>query len=128
MTLDHVATLAASGESETLECKTTSGGRREAAGTVCAMLNQRGGHVLFGVTPAGDVVGQQVGAAGCRFRLPVAAQRQAGVGGPGRGRMFVWAADPDVRGRAGVMQRIGKRPRPADLPALQPSGGYGSGA
>ena len=60
MTLDRVAALAASGESETLECKTTSGGRREAAGTVCAMLNQRGGHVLFGVTPAGDVVGQQV--------------------------------------------------------------------
>ena len=24
------------------------------------MLNQRGGHVLFGVTPEGDVVGQQV--------------------------------------------------------------------
>lgn len=159
MTLDHVATLAASGESETLECKTTSGGRREAAGTVCAMLNQRGGHVLFGVTPAGEVVGQQVsertieqiGAEVRRIEPPafptvervraaagaplvaasgslVAAQRQAGVGGPGRGRMFVWAADPDVRRRAGVMQRIGKRPRPADLPALQPSGGYGSGA
>ena len=37
-----------------------TGTRREAAQTVCAMLNQRGGHVLFGVTPIGDVVGQQV--------------------------------------------------------------------
>ena len=27
---------------------------------MCAMLNQRGGHVLFGVTPTGDVSGQQV--------------------------------------------------------------------
>ena len=33
---------------------------REAAATVCAMLNHRGGHVLFGVTREGDVVGQQV--------------------------------------------------------------------
>ena len=28
--------------------------------TVCAFLNQRGGHVLIGVTPEGEVVGQQV--------------------------------------------------------------------
>ena len=61
MTLDQITTLAASGESETLECKATTGMRREAARTVCAMLNQRGGHVLFGVTPDGDVTGQQVG-------------------------------------------------------------------
>ena len=27
---------------------------------MCAILNQRGGHVLFGVTPTGDLVGQQV--------------------------------------------------------------------
>ncbi len=60
MTLDQIAALAATGESETLECKRTTGTRREAASTVCAMLNQRGGHVLFGVTPEGDVVGQQV--------------------------------------------------------------------
>ena len=50
-----------SGESETLEFKGTTGARREAAMTVCAFLNQEGGQVLFGVTPAGAVAGQQVG-------------------------------------------------------------------
>ncbi len=57
---DEIASLAASGESETLEFKTTTGARREASKTVCAFLNQRGGQVLFGVTPAGIVAGQQV--------------------------------------------------------------------
>ena len=27
---------------------------------MCAMLNHRGGHVLFGVTPGGKVIGQEV--------------------------------------------------------------------
>ena len=61
MTLDQISALAASGESETLECKTSTGTRREAARTVCAMLNQRGGTVLFGVAPDGNVLGQHVG-------------------------------------------------------------------
>ena len=61
MTPDQVTTLVAAGESETLEFKSTTGTRREAAKTVCAMLNQQGGYVLFGVTPQGGVVGQQVG-------------------------------------------------------------------
>ena len=60
MTYNHLAALAESGESETLEFKETTGTRREAAMTVCAFLNQSGGQVLFGVTPAGVVVGQQV--------------------------------------------------------------------
>ena len=60
MTIDQVAALVASGESETLEFKTTTGTRRKAAWTVCAMLNQRGGQVVFGVTPEREVVGQQV--------------------------------------------------------------------
>ena len=60
MTTDQIATLAASGESETLEFKATTGTRRTAAMTVCAFLNQNGGQVLFGVTPAGVVAGQQV--------------------------------------------------------------------
>lgn len=54
MTPDPITALAAKGESETLEFKRTTGTRREAASTVCAMLNQRGGHVLFGVTPEGE--------------------------------------------------------------------------
>ena len=41
---EQIATLAEAGESETLEFKATTGTRREAAATVCAMLNQRGGH------------------------------------------------------------------------------------
>ena len=46
--------------SEVLEFKSTTGTRREALRTVCAMLNQRGGHVLLGVAPTGNVIGQQV--------------------------------------------------------------------
>ena len=61
MTPDQIETLVASGESETLEFKATTGTRREAAATICAMLNQRGGHVLFGVDAQGNVVGQSVG-------------------------------------------------------------------
>lgn len=60
MVLERILALAAERESETLEFKRTTGTRREAAATVCAMLNHRGGHVLFGVTPKGSVVGQQV--------------------------------------------------------------------
>ena len=55
-----IATLAASGESETLEFKETTGTRREAARTACAFLNQSSGQALFGVTRAGVVAGQQV--------------------------------------------------------------------
>ena len=61
MTIDQIIAIAASGESETMEFKATTGTRREAARTVCAFLIQRGGQVLFGVTPDGAVVGQQVG-------------------------------------------------------------------
>ena len=60
VTPEQVAALVASGESETLEFKETTGTRREAARTVCAFLNQGGGQVLFGVTPNRAVTGQQV--------------------------------------------------------------------
>ena len=50
MTLQQLTALATSGESETLEFKATTGGRREATKTVCAFLNQGGGQGLFGVT------------------------------------------------------------------------------
>ena len=60
MIIDQLAALAASGESETLEFKETTGTRREATMTVCAFLNQGGGQALFGVTLDGAVVGQQV--------------------------------------------------------------------
>ena len=61
MMLDRITALTATGESETLEFKKTTGTRREATMTVCAFLNQGGGQVLFGVTPEGVVTGQQVG-------------------------------------------------------------------
>ncbi len=60
MALDEILALSAERESETVEFKRTTGTRRAAVATVCAMLNHRGGHVLFGVTPEGNVVGQQV--------------------------------------------------------------------
>ena len=60
MNIDQLSALVATGETEWLECKETTGTRREAAMTMCAFLNQQGGQVLFGVTPAGTVVGQQV--------------------------------------------------------------------
>ena len=60
LTPDQLEALATKGESETQEFKRTTGTRKEAAETMCAMLNQRGGHILFGVTPEGNVVGQQV--------------------------------------------------------------------
>ena len=62
MTPEYIATLVAEGESETLEFKRTTGERRKAVQTMCAMLNTRGGRVLFGVTAEGVVQGQQVGA------------------------------------------------------------------
>jgi ATP-dependent DNA helicase RecG len=60
MTPEQLAQWASSGESETLEFKRTTGERREATRTLCAMLNHRGGRVLFGVEADGRVVGQQV--------------------------------------------------------------------
>lgn len=60
MTLDQIAAWAAAGESETQELKRSTGQRREAARTLCAMLNHRGGRVIFGIEPDGRVVGQQV--------------------------------------------------------------------
>ena len=59
------------GESEALEFKATTGTRREAAGTVCAFLNPRSGHALFGVTQAGVVVwatGQRAHHRGVEYR------------------------------------------------------------
>ena len=62
MTPEEIRKMAIAGESETLELKKTTGERNEAAKAVCAMLNHRGGIVLFGATPEGTVVGQEVGA------------------------------------------------------------------
>jgi ATP-dependent DNA helicase RecG len=60
MDATQLQALVARGESETLEFKKTTGERREAIHTLCAMLNHRGGRVLFGVEPTGRILGQQV--------------------------------------------------------------------
>lgn len=60
MTPAQLRKWVAAGESETQEFKRSTGQRREAAKTLCAMLNHRGGRVLFGVEPDGRVVGQAV--------------------------------------------------------------------
>ena len=60
MTSEEIARLAAAGESETLEFKRTTGERREATRTLCAMLNHRGGRVLFDVEADRRAVGLQV--------------------------------------------------------------------
>ena len=61
MTVDDIQALAAGGESESLELKASTGERVAGAMAVCAMLNHRGGTVLFGVEPNRQVRGQLVG-------------------------------------------------------------------
>lgn len=60
VTPDQIIAWAAAGECETQEFKRSTGQRREATRTLCAMLNHRGGRVLFGVEADSRVVGQQV--------------------------------------------------------------------
>lgn len=60
MTPEQLEVLVRLGESELLEFKRSTGQRTEAAKTVCAMLNHRGGRVLFGVSSDKAIAGQQV--------------------------------------------------------------------
>lgn len=62
MNLSELKDLIASGESERVEFKRSTGQRTAAAKTVCAMLNGLGGIVVFGVTDRGELCGQQVSA------------------------------------------------------------------
>ena len=57
MTLEELNALVASGESETLEVKETTGQRGDACETLCAFLNKDGGMVVFGVGKKGNVAG-----------------------------------------------------------------------
>lgn len=61
MTRDDIQSLISHGESETVEFKKGTSTRRAAMQTLCGMLNHRGGCVLFGVDPAGEIVGVDVG-------------------------------------------------------------------
>ncbi len=60
MEFSDIKIIAAGGESENTEFKTTTGQRHDAARTLSAMLNGHGGSVIFGVCSDGKVVGQQV--------------------------------------------------------------------
>ena len=57
---DHLESLIAHGESETLEFKRSTAELRRAGEALCAFLNGEGGQVLIGVAPDGTIVGQQV--------------------------------------------------------------------
>ncbi len=52
--------LIAEGESLTLELKKSTAEKDRACRTLCAFANGHGGQVIFGVTPAGKLVGQTV--------------------------------------------------------------------
>jgi ATP-dependent DNA helicase RecG len=58
--IDQLRTWAGQGESETQEFKETTGQRSEAVKSLSAMLNTRGGRVLFGINSRGVITGQQI--------------------------------------------------------------------
>ena len=60
VSVDRVRAFATAGESATLEFKKSTAEKDRACRSLCAFANGRGGRVLFGVTPAGKVVGQTV--------------------------------------------------------------------
>ena len=55
-----LAALIAQGESQTLELKKSTAEKERACRTLCGFANGLGGSVIFGVTPAGKLVGQTV--------------------------------------------------------------------
>ena len=60
MDLTGLSALVAAGESVGLELKKSTAEKDRACRTLCALANGQGGMVVFGVTPAGKVVGQRV--------------------------------------------------------------------
>jgi ATP-dependent DNA helicase RecG len=60
MDLSGLGALVAAGESVGLELKKSTAEKDRACRTLCALANGQGGVVVFGVTPAGKVVGQRV--------------------------------------------------------------------
>ena len=60
ISLSQVEQWVKAGESEVMEFKRTTGEQRAGTQTLCGMLNNRGGRVLFGVEPNGKIVGQMV--------------------------------------------------------------------
>ena len=59
-TLQDIESWVHGGESEVVEFKRSTGERREGTRTICAMLNHRGGRLVFGIEPNGRIIGQMV--------------------------------------------------------------------
>ena len=60
MNLSELQTIVAAGECPRVELKRSTGELRRGVQTLCAFLNGKGGRVVFGVAPDGEIVGQQV--------------------------------------------------------------------
>jgi ATP-dependent DNA helicase RecG len=116
MTRDLLEAWAKSGEGETLEFKKTTGERVEAVRTLCAMLNHRGGRVVFGITDDRKVVGQQVSGSTIEHladafkqidppaypsveQVPIEGDKAVIVVtvAPGHGRPYSWKSSPGGR-------------------------------
>lgn len=60
MNIAELEAIVSGGESEQVEFKKTTGQKVDGTRTACAMLNGRGGFVLYGVTDVGEICGQDV--------------------------------------------------------------------
>ncbi|HEX6901788.1 MAG TPA: ATP-binding protein [Thermoanaerobaculia bacterium] len=60
MNLADIERIVAQGESETVEFKATTGQLPRAGKALCGFLNHRGGLLIFGVSPGGEITGQIV--------------------------------------------------------------------
>lgn len=61
MNIEEIKSLASGGETTEVEFKRSTGQRTEATKTVCAMLNGKGGFMMFGIANDGSLVGQELG-------------------------------------------------------------------
>lgn len=57
---DELSAIVSGGESDQVEFRRSTGQRTDGARAVCAMLDSRGGFVLFGVDDSGEIRGQEV--------------------------------------------------------------------
>jgi ATP-dependent DNA helicase RecG len=60
LTLSELKNLVALGESSSLEFKKSTAEKERACRTLCAFANLKGGVLLFGVSPSGKILGQDV--------------------------------------------------------------------
>ncbi len=58
--LENLKRLVKDGESDVVEFKKSTAQLQRAGETLCAFLNGKGGRVYIGVTPSGDIRGQEV--------------------------------------------------------------------